>query len=46
MFSVVGVLRGYYTDNREDAVLMALDLGPMARRWKSRGRRGLDTSDK
>ncbi|MEJ2722250.1 MAG: ribosomal protein S18-alanine N-acetyltransferase [bacterium] len=32
MFRVIGVRRGYYTDNREDAVLMALDLEPVIRR--------------
>ncbi|UCG52489.1 MAG: ribosomal protein S18-alanine N-acetyltransferase [Candidatus Latescibacterota bacterium] len=34
MFQTVGIRRGYYTDNREDAVLMVLDLGPHIERRK------------
>lgn len=42
MFRVIGIRRGYYTDNLEDAVLMALDLDPIVR--KGQGRRGSDIS--
>jgi ribosomal-protein-alanine N-acetyltransferase len=31
MFRTIGVREGYYTDNCEDAVLMALDLAPIFR---------------
>lgn len=34
MFRKIGVRRGYYTDNREDAALMALDLSPIVERRK------------
>lgn len=37
-FVEVGVRRGYYTDNREDAVLMAADLDSLVRRSDSDNR--------
>jgi len=48
MFRVIGVRRGYYSDNREDAVLMALDLEPIVRskREQDEGGRGFGISKK
>ncbi|UCH82708.1 MAG: ribosomal protein S18-alanine N-acetyltransferase [Candidatus Latescibacterota bacterium] len=43
MFRIVGVRPGYYSDNREDAVLMTLDLEPVTRRRTNRRR--FDISD-
>jgi ribosomal-protein-alanine N-acetyltransferase len=44
-FAKFGVRRGYYVDNREDAVLMALDLSKAPARRKSGNERGTRKTD-
>lgn len=36
LFKTVGVRKSYYSDNREDALLMALDIGDVADRRRTR----------